>query len=271
MRIRLIIPQSTHRDYINRGLYYILHSRLSNFDGAEIVDASPEIVHIFGTWSNASAKETEKYRKQHLPVVFTSIKGMIGLKLSDGTTTDNIALKLAIKRIARCGAVIHVCGQQENASIKEIAKYAETRVIANPSFTATTDTQSIVSNFFDLYTYAYKTNDNEIREHIKKQVNKISGIKYSTANFCERIMYIRHRYLMGNIPQFYIDETSETMLNSDYEEKEIEQTLEALKVANFAAYTMTLLEHKAKLTEGFMPIRQKEGKIVEKMENIITQ
>ena len=271
MRIQLIIPQETHRDFINRELCQSLHQNLSNLDGVELVDTSPEIVHIFGVWNNASAQKTESYRKKKIPVIFTPIKGLANLKLSDGATTNNISIRQAIKNIAKRGAVIHVCGKQENACIKGIARNAETAIIANSSFTATTDNQKMVSQFAKIYSSSYQANDNKIREGIRQQIKKIKGIKADTVSFCEHIMYIRQRYIMGNIPKSYIEETSKLIRTSDYDEKEIEKVLDGLKVASFAAYIMTLLEDTANLTEGFMPIEQKRGKIVKKMESIITQ
>ena len=48
MRIRIIIPSRLHPDYINAEMCDLLRRELPACGEAEIVDLSPDIVHIFG-------------------------------------------------------------------------------------------------------------------------------------------------------------------------------------------------------------------------------
>lgn len=270
MRVRFFIPKETHCDFINSRMCQVLHHELSEYDGVEIVESSPDIIHIFGTYGTSSNK-AEYYRKRNIPVVFTSIKGMLGLNAQSVTPAKKISLRSAIKNIAKNGTIIHTCGEQEKEAITNIAKHAITVVIANSTFTATTDDHHMATQFLDLYKALCASNDNDIKKKIGNHVDRILGNDNLTAIFCKHILYIRHRYVMGNIPQAYLDETSRILTDNDCDENEIALALKKLKATNFASYTMTLLGDRTNLTEGFIPIERKGGKIVEKMKNIIIQ
>ena len=74
---------------------------------------------------------------------------------------------------------------------------------------------------------------------------------------------------MLNIPQSVLDETSQAMIDSDYDEKSMRRALGEMHLSKFASYTMALLESNSSLTEGFMPIDSLDGKVVSDMQKLI--
>lgn len=269
MRIKYVIPTKMHSDFINAGMHKLLCQALKVHGEVSIVDSSPDIVHVFGIWSNAYAKLVEKLRSLGIPVVFTSINGMAELKNSEGHTTNNIYTRRALGSIAKNGATIHVCGNFEAATVSHIYKYASISLITNPLFTSTTNNDFMVTKFMQLYLSVVERNDKNIKESIRSLVKKAGVENKEIAEICSRIIYIQKRFIMENIPLDYLEQTSAVMISSDYDEKEMRKTLETLHISKFASYTMALLSSKAKLTEGFMPIESIGGKTVEKMEKVI--
>lgn len=271
MRIKYIIPSRLHPDYINAEMCELLRRELSACDETEIVDLSPDIVHFFGIWNSAYAKRVETYRNMGVPVVFTSLDGILSLKKSSGANTHNISHTAAVRRVAKSGAIIHVCGKFEKSTIASVAKTADIRIISNATHTATTDNATMTAQTLALYKLICETNEHLIREKIRKRMDKVSIEDTSIYEICSRIMYIRQRFIMCNIPQNYLDETSRILTESDYNEKEMRNVIEQLHLTKFAAQTMALLADSSTLTEGFMPLASDNGKVVEKMKKYIIQ
>lgn len=249
----------------------LLRRKLSACDEAEIVDLSPDIVHFFGIWNSAYAKRVVTYRHMGIPVVFTSLDGILSLKKSSGANSHNISHTAAVHRVAKSGAIIHVCGKFEKTTIAGVAKTADIRIISNATHTATTDNNIMTAQTLALYKLVCENNEHLIREKIRKKMDKVNTEDTAIYEICSRILYIRQRFIMCNIPQIYLDETSRIMTESDYNEKEMRNVIGQLHLTKFAANTMALLADSSTLTEGFMPLASDNGKVVDKMKKYIIQ
>lgn len=269
MRVKFIIAPKKNPEYINIGMYDNLCREFNTHGKVDIVDVSPDIVHIFGIWNRKYANHAEHYRKIGVPVIFTSAKGVLPIILKSGRVTNNIATRIAIRKICRLGTVVHVCGKMEERIISGFAKNARVKIIANASFTSLISQKDMCDCFYNLYTTEIESNEILIRECIRKKIHKANINDTVIADICSRLLYIRQRYKMQNIPLSYIEETARIMTESDYDENAMRQALKIIKLQKFAAYAMTLLNRKAKLTEGFMPLASSAGRTVTKLENVI--
>lgn len=270
IRIKYITLGKPSRSHINRDLPDILSQRLSDSDVMQVVDTSPEIVHIVGTWTRGCASVIKKFKAKKLPVVFSSIEGLVPLVDKNGDRTRRIAKVAAIKKICSECDIIHVCGPMEEKMLKSVAKKARTSVIANSTFTSLTSETAMAALFANTYESTYETNISKINDSIKAKV-KAATDNETIADICIRLMYLKNRYIMGCIKQEFLDETSRQMVASDYDENEMARALATLGMSKFSAYSMTLLEQKSQLTEGFMPIASAEGKIADRMLNMTVQ
>ena len=237
MRIKYVIPFKPSPSYINIEMWQMLVHELTVCDQVDIVDMSPDIVHIFGIWNMHNVRLVEQYRSKDIPVVFTSI--------------------------------VHACGQLEQTFLSGFAKSSGIHVITNAAFTSTVSVDDMVALFRSLYGSAIQSNDTAVRNRISRQIAKYNIQDKSIHDICSRIMYIRQRFKMLNIPQSVLDETSQVMIGSDYDEKSMRHTLDEMHLSKFASYTMALLEFNSSLTEGFMPIDSIDGKVVSCMQKLI--
>ena len=222
---------------------------------------------------------TESLSLRGIPVVFTSIAGLAPLLGRKGYTTRNILKKRMVREIVARSGGVQVCGSAEETALKAIVPDFTPDVIANPDFTQATDADKMMSLFTSLYEKAQIVFDKRLRENISHRVKE--AMKHiasqcedgngSIADICSRIVYLRHLYIKGSIPQAFLDETSGIMTESNYDEDAMVQLLRRLKVDKFAAFAMELLARKSTLTEGFMPIELRDGKLVEKMERMVIQ
>lgn len=267
MRIKYVIPSKPSPSCINMEMWQMLVHGLTVCDQIDIVDMSPDIVHIFGIWNIHNVRLVEQYRSKDIPVVFTSINGMLGIVNRNGRQVYTPNVLYAIRRIVRLGAVVHACGQTEQNFLTGIVKSSAIHVITNAAFTSTISVDDMVASFRSLYVDTIQSNDTSVRNRISCQLSKYNIQDKSIHDVCTRLMYIRQRFKMLNIPQSLLDETSQVLTESDYDEKSMRNTLDEMHLSKFASYTMALLESNSSLTEGFMPIDSIDGKVVSEMKN----
>lgn len=269
MRIKFIIPSKDNSDYINYELYHILRQELNSLGEVDIVDDSPDIVHVFGTWSNKCFKTMYKYRKIGVPVVFTSLMGMIPLVNKNGMPITNSNTHIAIKKMAKKNIIVHVCGSKETLLIKQVTSKANVVQILNPSFTSLMTARQMSKCFFELYTSEIKRNEKEIIEVISRQLVSLNIEDPIIFDICLRLIYIKKRFIMHNIPIEYLRETSKKLYVSNYDERLLRNIIITLKMSKTASAIMSLLKDVTNLTEGFMPIEYTDGKYVEQMKKYI--
>lgn len=267
MRIKYVIPSKPSPSCINMEMWQMLVHGLTVCDQIDIVDMSPDIVHIFGIWNIHNVRLVEQYRSKDIPVVFTSINGMLGIVNRNGRQVHTPNVLYAIRRIVGLGAVVHACGQTEQNFLTGIVKSSAIHVITNAAFTSTISVDDMVASFRSLYVDTIQSNDTSVRNRISRQLSKYNIQDKSIHDVCTRLMYIRQRFKMLNIPQSLLDETSQVLTESDYDEKSMRNTLDEMHLSKFASYTMALLESNSSLTEGFMPIDSIDGKVVSEMKN----
>ena len=256
MRIKYVIPSKPSPSYINIEMWQMLVHELTVCDQVDIVDMSPDIVHIFGIWNMHNVRLVEQYRSKDIPVVFTSINGVLSIVNRDGRQVNSPNIIYAVRRIVRSGAVVHACGQLEQTFLSGFAK-------------SSGSVDDMVALFRSLYGSAIQSNDTAVRNRISRQIAKYNIQDKSIHDICTRLMYIRQRFKMLNIPQSVLDETSQAMIDSDYDEKSMRRALDEMHLSKFASYTMALLESNSSLTEGFMPIDSLDGKVVSDMQKLI--
>lgn len=271
MRVKYIIPPKLRPDFINQEMYTNLRHDMENHDEVDIVDLSPDIVHIFGIWSSSYARRVERYRSIDIPVIFTSINEILDIVSSSGHITSSLDAVMAIRKIASLNASIHVCGKTEENIIRKYAKKAVIKTVMNTTFTSLISRDEVSAEFYKIYVSETANNEKKIREMISTRIGSIGVNDKCILDICSRILYIKQRYHMQNIPLDYLKETAKAMTESNYDENVMRQTLAKMKLLDFASFTMTLLRNKANLTEGFMPIKNSEGKTVDKMEKVIIQ
>lgn len=104
MRIKFISLVKSSATPLNKDLLSTISESISAFGDVEVVDTAPDLVHICGKWSSASATTIKHYTNKGVPVVFTSANG-----LTEQLTTLSCML---------APTVFHCCGPAEARLIK---------------------------------------------------------------------------------------------------------------------------------------------------------
>lgn len=279
MKIKIVIPSKVYPTDINIGMALRLKKCVSGFDDCTLVESSEDVVHIFGKWDIWTSRQIVRYSSRGIPVVYSGIDGNASLYNHNGKFTYNPVTRYSLQKVAKSGAVIQVGGNIEFEALRHIAHDAISRIIYNPDTTSLTDNTQMVSQFVQLYNEAIRTTDIKIRTNIghtvKKHIEKelcCDETEYSKiVDLCSRILYMRHLYVKGAIPQQFLNDTAAIMTQYNYNERLFAKVINRLHATSFASHAMGCLNEAASLTEGFMPIKPSYGKTADKMLMTIVQ
>ena len=256
MRIKFVNLTKNSATHLNTDLLSTLAESINAFGDMEVVDTSPDMLHLFGRWSAASASTIAHNQSIGIPVVFTDIDGLADL------LTASASHRL-------CPKAFHCIGPAEAKLINRLAPKAVVTVIANAQFTATTSQPDMLQQFHNLYTTVYAQHEAKVVTSINEKVNKLSSKDQTIRTICAKLLYLQYAYKRETIRQHLLDELSHTLISSDYDEKVMGQMLDELQIKAFAASAMSLLAENAQLTEGFMPIQASADKTMKRMQRLI--
>lgn len=270
VRVRYIIPNKLGTVDVNGGLCDILRQKIGSFGAVNVVESSPEVVHVFGLWTSAYVRRIKRFTDIGVPVVFTSLQGIAPLIDKEGSITCNMSRRANIRSIcSRCSSVV-ACGPEETGLIERISRNAPSVIIPNSTFTSIIDEEHMAEKYSELYVDIYAMNDRKTRKEISDLVKRQTD-DVDIARICLQLMYIRTLFIRKCIPHHVLDETSEMLLKSNYDEDVMARVLKALGMLDFSSVCMALLQEESHLTEGFMPVKAKAGKTLDQIQKIIVQ
>ena len=176
--------------------------------------------------------------------------------------------------IVKFVTAFHASGQLEYNQLATLADGKNTRLIENSVITNSITDELMAQHFVEYYKEILVIHDQFIKEKINQKVSKLItsdvDVNGNMKKLCSMFLYIEYLYRRHNIPFSILQELSTTMFEAEYNEDKFAEYLETLKITNFVASLESVLFSRSLLTEGFMPIAFKEGKLADKIENLIT-
>lgn len=255
MRIKFISLLKGTASPLNKELPDTIADNISSIGDVEVVDNAPDLVHVFGKWSGTTATTMKGYTHKGIPVVFTSANGLVDV--------------LPPHSLMLAPTVFHCCGPAEAELIKKLLPKASVKVIANEQFTLTTDRTTMLRQFNDLYANVYNEHEAKVMSEINSKVRTLNISDHAINEICSQLLYLQYAFRRETIRQRLLDNLSDTLINSNYDEESMRQALDTLKISSFATSVMALLESKSHLTEGFMPIAASDDKTTKQMQKHI--
>lgn len=253
MRIKLVSLEKSSANQLNADLLSTIANSIGNYGEYEIVTSQPDLVHVFASWNATTERTIKKFKNKGIPVVLTSINGL----------ADLLASPHPLHPYA-----FHCCGPSEAKLIKRVAPEIPISIIACPLFTSTTDTNRMLKAISDLYNNVYDAHDTNVKERIQRTIDQLDCNDNTIKRLCSLLLYLQYSYKREVIRQSFLNEIASEFIHSDYDEDIMRQALDALKIYEFSASAMALLEQLTPLTEGFMPIPASTDKLTDKMQKL---
>lgn len=263
MKIGYIITQTSSARRINEAMAQMLRDAIPQQAGCLLAPKTPDVVHVFGAYDARTARLVGNYAKRGTPVVFTAIGGLPSI------ATLSAARRSKAKKIARQATAVHVCGSMEQTLINELAPDTVTCVVANPSLSHIITESDATKAVTQLYERTVKRHNERVEKEIKERLTAANVVDASVAHVCRNIILVYRHLKRGYIDLRTLKNLVTLMTETAYDEEILADTLRRTHLLSFARSLMAALEQEAGLTEGFMPIQPKNGKLARRIARAI--
>lgn len=269
MNLQIIATQDFRQEYINVKLYESLCHEFKDRGTITVVDKNPDIVHLFGLWDDESMKVVHGFNARKIPVVFTSINGLIALNASGNSFSQQNSINRYVKKISQKVAKVHVCGTVEGNAVHGLCKDSDTHCIKNCYYTNLISKHEMLHDFENMYVSIVEKHDDNVRQLISNQIKDANLSDNAIALIISKMQYLQYLQIKGSIPKAYIDELSEIFTETDYNEQHLCNILHKLKLYKFTSRAMQMLSECSTLTEGFMPMPPTDDKATDALKQCI--
>lgn len=245
MRVKLITINNNIPYCHNIAMVTQIEDAVCKNTEIEIVDTSPDIVHMFGQWSLRSEQKIKEWVKLKIPVIFTSIDGMSSLIHSQTSI---------VKKIVTASTSICVSGPKEQNILLSRFGATNIQIIANPLVTSTITEKEFANKIYETYQKQIEEFDKDIRRGIQKQMVKLKEKNDTISKICSTLLYAQYQVHRKDLRKSVIDELVQTLMTEHYDEDKVCKDLKALDIYRFSQRMMSVAQQYATLTEGFMPV-----------------
>ena len=252
MNVSLIIAGDTCPSHAYNELHDLLRVGLAAHDGARIVADGADIVHLFGSYDRATLRLLSWYRRHMIPTVLTICDGLSAFTHYE---RDPHAPKRGLKsHILRKATAVHAMGNEEKDFISSISDTIKTAVIKNPIVTSQCTVDGTIRQFMSLYTSAIAANDKIVDEYIEGIIKKSEATEPELKSILYALLHSRYLNNRNLLSDERLTKLSRKLTDTVYNEDKLAVCLKSLRIDDYTARLLTLLESKTMLTEGFMPI-----------------
>jgi hypothetical protein len=258
MRIR-IVTSNINDNNAQMAFFNSLKKAIED-NGIIITDKNDyDILHAIGTPSQNIISIMRNARRRLIPVLFSPLAT---ISPWNSSKYENFALKQGF---------IHAIGENEMKYLKEKFKKSNVVLIKNPGVTNDISQTLFNANFIQLYNEVILKHEDAIKENIAKKIDKLNDdIQDNTMKeVLKNCMYIRYKYHRRQIEQKELNAFSSLLISSDYDEEKIAEIFDRLHIYDFMTSLEKVMEEKAELTEGFMPIPKTDNSLTKKIRNTI--
>jgi hypothetical protein len=271
MNLQIIATQELQQSHVNMRLYECLCHEIGEQGIVTVVDKNPDIVHLLGAWNKESIKVIQGFNAKNIPVVFTSVDGLIGLNASEYKLSNQSSISHCVINISQRVAAVHVCGSVEDHIVHELSKGVNTFCIKNCYYTNVISKQDMLRKFEEMYVSIAEKHEESIRRLISTQIKDANISDQAIARITSKILYLQNLHIKGSIPIAYVNELSKTFIETDYDERQLCTVLHKLKLYKFTSRAMQMLSECSTLTEGFMPMPPTDDKVTTTLKQSVIQ
>lgn len=279
MRIVLYIPGSICRLRLARDFADALTSSLSDKATVEVTSRlrsvrhpgkSIDALHVIGSWSFPASRAIAIARRRGIPTVYTPLCGLSPWVMSRSKLVHAVKTAFYQYSMTRRAGVVHVGGPEEREYMEHLGWNSNIRLIANPILTHEISSDTLASQLFDIYRQADNTAVKETEQRAAHAVKHIhqEGAE-SEKEVCRMIYILYLRVRRRDIPMRYIEELHHMLMTTELDEDILAAMLRKLHIYHFMASLETVMSRLTGLTEGFMPIPDRDGRQAAQLEKII--
>ena len=210
----------------------------NKYETAILIDAYVQVKEGKLLRKDAVAQVSKRLRERMLK---------IGTTISETYRNENgISMQMS--------AIGYAMGNEEKDFISSISDTIKTAVIKNPIVTSQCTVDGTIRHFMSLYTSAIAANDKIVDEYIEGIIKKSEATEPELKSILYALLHSRYLNNRNLLSDERLTKLSRKLTDTVYNEDKLAVCLKSLRIDDYTARLLTLLESKTMLTEGFMPI-----------------
>ncbi len=259
MRIRLFLGADPDNNKIAGKMLDILKEELLKDSSIVLTDENPDVIHFIGAWTPTAVGIAKDAMTKFIATVHTPLGCLCPWQKPSSSH---------VKLTSRCSAIISA-GKMEQELLDD-GNRQNLQMILNPVVTATTQPATMVSEYKAVYGRIVKSTDDSLWNEVERKVKMIKENDSVILNICKNLLYAQYLSHRKNIPMIFLNGLSEIFVKSDYDEDRLGEVLKLIHLFQFTQRLEFVMQEKANLTEGFMPLPLKEDKVAKSLLAMIT-
>lgn len=267
MRIRIFATPEVKALPFSSGFFNILTSRLGMINGWVVTENQPDIVHIIGCWNMEAHHLAKRMYNMRIPYIYNTMEGL--MPWNKNKCIGNLPFFAQQKEAISHAALVLVGGEMEKTSMEELGWNHRIAILANPLTTKSITESETMENLLSYYEQVANKHDLVIRNEIAKEVNLMSLNSNDAQEVMSKFLYAQYLCRRKMISQRFLDEFSQTLTKTNYDEDLMKDMLQKKGLLLTASRIEQVMEDESTLTEGFMPIPARNDKETDKIKTYI--
>lgn len=269
MRVELYMSKKATGSPDHQAHLSMLQQYLQRYDEIELSHEFPDIVHVFGAWDASADKKLEQCHRLLIPAVYSSLGQLAPWHFPKHPTPTQVLRISAQKQATQQASALIVWGELEKQEMEKRKWNEQLHVIPNAVTTSIISPEAMAHETMKLYHEILEAHDRLTHQRIREKLNIFPNDDSPEKEVCHALLYLRYQYHRRNIKKQSLQELNDTLNSLEYDEDVLNNMLEQLNEAQFAARIMQVLSEDYKLTEGFMPLSPLDDKHTKRLREAV--
>lgn len=269
MRVELYMSKKTAGSPDYQVHLSMLQQYLQRYNEIELSHEFPDIVHVFGAWDASAHKKLEQCHRLLIPTVFSSLGQLAPWHFPKHPTPAQVLQTSAQKKATQQASALIVWGELEKQEMEKRKWNEQLHVIPNAVTTSLISPEEMAHETMKLYHEIFEAHDRLTHQRIQEKLNIFPNDKNPEKEVFHALLYLRYQYHRRNIKKLTLKQLNDKLNSLEYDEDVLNDMLEQLNEAQFAARIMQVLSEDYKLTEGFMPLNPLDDKHTKRLREAV--
>lgn len=258
MKIYVSISASKRRQSLYLSYKDTLERQLHLVDNPYHAD----VALLLGAWDIKLFSLARKARQMGMPYVIVPLGDLSPWTRKHPMSRWWIKKGLYQKSLTRNAACLVATTPMEKVQLLKLGWNEDARMVRYPRFTRMATDQTLAEGIDTICLSVA----NDYRQRLTDQIARMSDNA-----ICRQLLFIYARMSHRDIPREAIEELHKSLMADNYDEDELVAEIARLRLTSFAPALFQAMSQIAQLTEGFMPLPPKKGKLARRINRYVEQ
>lgn len=256
MRVYAILSKSKS----DTGLYLPYITAIRQY--LDVVDNlyDADVALLMGAWSYRLSRVASRARRVGVPCVMIPLGDLSAWNRTHPHSSRFLQRWFYQAGMARKSECLIATTPMEKENLLALSWNEDVRLVRYPLYTRMTNDQLMTDGLRVI-------SESVLQTFEERREAQVAGMTDNA--ICRQILRISLRMPHRNIPKGYLDQLHAMLRADDYDEDVLAAEMDKLRLSPFAAALFHVMREQTGLTEGFMPIPDKKGKLVKRIQGYL--